>query len=222
MMEEFMNIELERIIERKLLWSDRGTIPPFAGRDWGQPWKLSYLLRIISMDQYEVSRNMTAHVWVTAKMQWMYVSENVLVVGYGLPSCGRKPQYGVMHSRHPSPFCTSFLEQHSYYIATCREVRVTKITGSRSDEWIYWCSLTITLNSDFSESESESHVTTDGQPASLSWNKAPIWGLRPDLDYCLTVAGLLVWGALSDERMGLPFAFATGPRQRSHFRVRVP
>jgi hypothetical protein len=47
---------------------------------------------------------------------------------------------------------------------------------------------------------------TDGQPASLSWNKAPIWGLRPDLDYCLTVAGLLVWGALSDERTGLPFA----------------
>jgi hypothetical protein len=25
-----------------------------------------------------------------------------------------------------------------------------------------------------SESESESYVTTDGQPASLSWNKAPI------------------------------------------------
>jgi hypothetical protein len=29
--------------------------------------------------------------------------------------------------------------------------------------------------------ESESYVTTDGQPASLSWNKAPVWGLRPDL-----------------------------------------
>jgi hypothetical protein len=27
----------------------------------------------------------------------------------------------------------------------------------------------------------ESYVTTDGQSASLSWNKAPIWGLRPDL-----------------------------------------
>jgi hypothetical protein len=26
--------------------------------------------------------------------------------------------------------------------------------------------------------ESGSYVTTDGQPASLSWNKAPIWGLR--------------------------------------------
>jgi hypothetical protein len=30
------------------------------------------------------------------------------------------------------------------------------------------------------ESESESHVTTDGQSASLSWYKAPIRGLRPD------------------------------------------
>jgi hypothetical protein len=70
-------------------------------------------------------------------------------------------------------------------------------------------------------SQSQSYVTTDGQAASLSWNKAPIWGLRPDLDYCLTVAGLLIWGALSDERTGLSFAIATGPRQRSHFRVRV-
>jgi hypothetical protein len=61
----------------------------------------------------------------------------------------------------------------------------------------------------------KSYVTTDGQPASLSWNKAPIWGLRPDLYYCLTVAGLLTWGALSDERTGLSFAIATGPRQRN-------
>jgi hypothetical protein len=34
----------------------------------------------------------------------------------------------------------------------------------------------------------ESYVTTDGKSASLSWNKAPIWGLRPDLYYCRTVA----------------------------------
>jgi hypothetical protein len=72
------------------------------------------------------------------------------------------------------------------------------------------------------DSESESYVTTDGQPASLSCNKAPIWGLRPDLYYCLTVAGLLMLGALSDERTGLSFAIATGPRQRSNFRVRIP
>jgi hypothetical protein len=29
--------------------------------------------------------------------------------------------------------------------------------------------------------KSESYVTTDGQSTILSWNKAPIWGLRPDL-----------------------------------------
>jgi hypothetical protein len=34
------------------------------------------------------------------------------------------------------------------------------------------------------QSQSQSYVTTDGLSASLSWNKAPIWGLRPDLYYC--------------------------------------
>jgi hypothetical protein len=65
-------------------------------------------------------------------------------------------------------------------------------------------------------------LTTDGQSASLYWNKAPIWGLGPDLYYRLTVAGLLIWGALSDERTGLSFTIAAGPRQRRHFRARVP
>jgi hypothetical protein len=72
------------------------------------------------------------------------------------------------------------------------------------------------------ESESESYVTTDGQSASLSWNKASIWGLRPDLYYCQTVTGLLILGALSDERTGLSFVYAAGPCQRSLSRVRVP
>jgi hypothetical protein len=72
------------------------------------------------------------------------------------------------------------------------------------------------------ESESESYVTTDSQSASLFWNKAPIWGLRPDFYYHRTVAGLLMWGALSDERTGLSFTIAAGTSQRSHSRVRVP
>jgi hypothetical protein len=37
---------------------------------------------------------------------------------------------------------------------------------------------------------------------------------------CQTVVGLLMWGALSDERTGLSFSIATGPRQRSQSRVR--
>jgi hypothetical protein len=60
---------------------------------------------------------------------------------------------------------------------------------------------------------------TDGHSASLSLNQAPIWGLQPDFYYCQSVAGLLMWGALSDERTGLPFTIASGPRQRSHFKV---
>jgi hypothetical protein len=36
-----------------------------------------------------------------------------------------------------------------------------------------------------------------------------------------TVAGLLMWGALYDKMTGLSFTIAPGPRQRSHFRVRV-
>jgi hypothetical protein len=44
------------------------------------------------------------------------------------------------------------------------------------------------------ECESESYVTTDGQPASLSWSKAPIWGLRPDLYYLCDSYGLVLLG----------------------------
>jgi hypothetical protein len=54
----------------------------------------------------------------------------------------------------------------------------------------------------------ESYVTTDGQSASLSWYQAPIWGLWPDFYYCWTLAGLLIWDALSDERTGLSITIA--------------
>jgi hypothetical protein len=49
------------------------------------------------------------------------------------------------------------------------------------------------------------YVTTDCQSASLSWNKAPIWGLRPDFYYYQTIVGLLMWGILSEKRTGLCF-----------------
>jgi hypothetical protein len=70
--------------------------------------------------------------------------------------------------------------------------------------------------------QSQSYVTTDGQSASLSWCQAPIWGLRPNFYYCQAVTDLLTWGALSDERTGLRFTIAAGPRQRSYSWVRVP
>jgi hypothetical protein len=56
---------------------------------------------------------------------------------------------------------------------------------------------------ELNSSQSQNYVTTDGQSASLSWNKAPIWGLRPDCYYCLTAAGLLMSDTVSDERSGL-------------------
>jgi hypothetical protein len=37
-----------------------------------------------------------------------------------------------------------------------------------------------------------------------------------------TIACLLMWSALSDEKTGLSFTIAAGPRQRSHSSVRVP
>jgi hypothetical protein len=48
-----------------------------------------------------------------------------------------------------------------------------------------------------------------------SWNKAPIWGLRPDLCCYQRVAGLLMWDALSDESTGLSFARVTVSSNKS-------
>jgi hypothetical protein len=47
-------------------------------------------------------------------------------------------------------------------------------------------------------------------------------GLTTRFYYSQTVAGLLMRGALSDERTSLPFTIVAGPRQRSHSWVRVP
>jgi hypothetical protein len=46
-----------------------------------------------------------------------------------------------------------------------------------------------------STAESESYITTDSQSASLSWNKAPIWGLRPDIYLSLTITALFLWAS---------------------------
>jgi hypothetical protein len=80
----------------------------------------------------------------------------------------------------------------------------------------------LSLISDCLECRVQSYVTTDVQSVSLSWNKAPFWGLRPDFYYCQTVAGLLMLGALTDERTGLSFTTVAGSRQRSHSPVRIP
>jgi hypothetical protein len=53
-----------------------------------------------------------------------------------------------------------------------------------------------------------SYITTDGQSVSLSWYQAHMWGLWPDFYYCQTLAGLFIWGALSDKRTDLSFTIA--------------
>jgi hypothetical protein len=59
--------------------------------------------------------------------------------------------------------------------------------------------------------ESESYSTINGQSASLPWNKAPIWDLRPNLYYRQTVVVLLMWGALSGESWASPAQSFSGP-----------
>jgi hypothetical protein len=47
---------------------------------------------------------------------------------------------------------------------------------------------------------------------------SPIWGSWPDISYFWQLRSFL-WGALSDERKGLSFVYAAGPRQHSLSRV---
>jgi hypothetical protein len=57
------------------------------------------------------------------------------------------------------------------------------------------------------QSQSQSHIATDGQSISKSWRRAH------DIYCSLTVTVLFLWGALSHERTGLSFVHAAGPRQ---------
>jgi hypothetical protein len=122
------------------------------------------------------------------------------------------------HPLSPFPACCVFISRS---LATASNSGVSSASRSQVPPSQPPCRTQLSTELTGS-SQSQSYITNDGQPASLSWNKAPIWDLRPDRYYCQTVAGLLVWGALSDERTGLAFAIATGSRQSSHFRVRVP
>jgi hypothetical protein len=74
------------------------------------------------------------------------------------------------------------------------------------------------LSCKLAQLESESYITIDGQSASLSWNKAPIWGLRPDFYYYQAIAAVFIWGFLSDERTGLSFKIAAGLASKVIFR----
>jgi hypothetical protein len=71
-------------------------------------------------------------------------------------------------------------------------------------------------------SQSQSHIATDGQLVSKSLRLAPP-GAHDQIFITLTVTVLFLWGALSDEMMGLfLYTHAAGPCQLSLPRVRVP
>jgi hypothetical protein len=54
------------------------------------------------------------------------------------------------------------------------------------------------------------------QSASLSWNKAPVWGLRPDFYYRQTVSCLLIWGgSLWQEDGSVVYNFCCGSPTQS-------
>jgi hypothetical protein len=63
---------------------------------------------------------------------------------------------------------------------------------------------------------------TNSLSDSPSWYQTPTWDPRPIflirsliILLLLTVPGLLMWGALSDEKSGLYFSVFAGHRQRS-------
>jgi hypothetical protein len=51
-------------------------------------------------------------------------------------------------------------------------------------DWRFTANQFILSPSPLSRVWSYTCVTADGQSASLPWNKAPIWGLRPGFYYC--------------------------------------
>jgi hypothetical protein len=69
--------------------------------------------------------------------------------------------------------------------------------------------------------ESESYVTTEGQSASRSWNKAPIWGLRRSLLLSGSCVLVDVGRSLWREDWSV-FYNCCWSSPGSHFRVRVP
>jgi hypothetical protein len=75
---------------------------------------------------------------------------------------------------------------------------------------------------------SHCHLKTLSVTLRLTVSQSVSLGVKPHLGlmtrYLLffDYYGLLFWGDLSDERTGLSFVYAAGPRQRSISRVRVP
>jgi hypothetical protein len=65
-------------------------------------------------------------------------------------------------------------------------------------------------------------TTSQSVSQSVSFGvKHPTWA-KDQIFISQTVAGLLMWGALSDKKTGLSLTVVADPRQRSHSRIRFP
>jgi hypothetical protein len=75
----------------------------------------------------------------------------------------------------------------AHKIKSSMSVFTSLLTLNHTDDcltsWLINC-LSCANSLSASWSESESYITTEGQSASPSWKKAPVWGLRSDFYYC--------------------------------------
>jgi hypothetical protein len=94
--------------------------------------------------------------------------------------------------------------------------------GKYSDFQLNWAELRCTLLYSFHQSQSQSHIATDGQSVSKSWCQAPSGAHDQIFITRWQLRSFFLWGALSDERTGLSFVYTAGLCQRSLSLFRVP
>jgi hypothetical protein len=124
---------------------------------------------------------------------WNIIRPNCLVsMNRGVPHLG----YGT----HFSLLCSSTGSFFYFYIKKEHANRGDELFSTEHRSAAVYA---VSTRKDTAWTQCEPYVRTDGQSATLSWNKAPIWGLRPESYNCQTVSGLLMYGALPDGRTGL-------------------
>jgi hypothetical protein len=120
------------------------------------------------------------------------------------------------------------LYRNRVWLKACRSVKIltTNVSTILYVLYILHSTHTVHLYVSYDSHNKRGSFPKQRQSQSRSVGKSvlvssPILGPRPHFCYCQTVAGLLMWGALSHERRGLSFKTAAGPGLRSHCRVRV-